>query len=1192
MAIDPTVDPYALLGRVVTMGRDPSDDVIDDGVIYIRAGTIAGVRRESDPPPPGFESAVEVRTGGTIYPGMIELHNHLSYNAIPLWQVPRAYLHSGHWQGTDEYKVNVTKPAMVLANTAGVAEALVRYAECRCLLGGVTTSQGITLQANGGVRSLYQGLVRNVESPGVDGLPAAKPRIGAPDKDLDTYLQKLMDAPVCYLQHLSEGINDGVHDTALKQFTGLQREDGTWALFRSLCGVHSTALGPEHFRILAENGGSIVWSPLSNYLLYGETTDVKSAKGAGVRIALGSDWAPSGTKNLLGELKVAAIVSDHLGGLFTPRELCEMVTSTPAAILGWDGRLGRIETGALADLIVVDDTDGDPFGKLVDARETSLTLVVIDGIPRLGQPRLMNRFGAVGGERIRVGQSKRILDLTTRPGEVDLGVSLAGAIGLLDDTLRALPERAADLDNALAVGWTPGVRLSALGVSEAMMPPGWSEPEYRVVLEFEEEAGEQAFLEALRAGDLADWVVPMELEGLTVADDSKFLKSLVSASNLPLFVKESLPARHGVRLSVPDLASEVPNAEAVVSPETSRTLEAFLKELPASSAIDRKTIIRQAILLLERYYVHLPMKRTMHAVDPVQRLRNLENELEQTGRTPLSDLEFHRELTRIFDTLRDLHTCYRLPRPFRGMVAWLPFLIEEYEGNRFLVSKLVGRSARESFGPGVEVLYWNGIPIDRYVEVLARETPGGNAAARRARALNSLTLRSLARGQVPDEDWVTITYRGADNRHHEYRQPWLLFEPRPGGRNLSPENLGVVEASGLGLDDQTDDVQQAKKALFAAAAIRREQRLDAGETIEADGGDEVESLLPTIFRARRVPAPDGEAYGYLRIFSFNVDDADRFVDEFSRLLGELPPSGLIVDIRGNGGGLIHAAECSLELLSPIPIEPEPVQFINTPATLRLSSEHRSSARLPGLRLEPWLESMTRSVASGATHSLGIPLTRPDDCNRRGQRYQGPKVLVVDGLCYSAADMFAAGFQDHGIGPIVGLHPSTGAGGANVWSHRLLQFLTAGEDDHGGFRTLPGGADLRVAVRRTLRVGSNAGELVEDFGVEPDMTYTMTRRDVLEGNADLIQRLISVLREQPAFRVRASAGNRGLEIRCPGAEWVQFTTAGRPVGTVDCDAAGCATLTLPLPHMGVRELEIVAYADSRPVARTRHTLAAD
>ena len=52
--------------------------------------------------------------------------------------------------------------------------------------------------------------------------------------------------------------------------------------------------------------GAIAWSPFSNLWLYGETTDVPAARDAGIKVCLGSDWAPSGTKHVLGELKVGS----------------------------------------------------------------------------------------------------------------------------------------------------------------------------------------------------------------------------------------------------------------------------------------------------------------------------------------------------------------------------------------------------------------------------------------------------------------------------------------------------------------------------------------------------------------------------------------------------------------------------------------------------------------------------------------------------------------------------------------------------------------------------------------------------------------------------------------------------------------------------------------------------------------------
>jgi len=94
---------------------------------------------------------------------------------------------------------------------------------------------------------------------------------------------------------------------------------------------------------------------------------------------------------------------------------------------------------------------------------------------------------------------------------------------------------------------------------------------------------------------------------------------------------------------------------------------------------------------------------------------------------------------------------------------------------------------------------------------------------------------------------------------------------------------------------------------------------------------------------------------------------EAFVDEVIRLLTEeFPPEGLIIDVRGNGGGYIIAAEFLLQLLTSRRIEPEPVQFINTPVTLDLTAKVDS--------MRDWHDSLLQGVRTGAQYSRGIPLS--------------------------------------------------------------------------------------------------------------------------------------------------------------------------------------------------------------------------
>ncbi len=153
---------------------------------------------------------------------------------------------------------------------------------------------------------------------------------------------------------------------------------------------------------------------------------------------------------------------------------------------------------------------------------------------------------------------------------------------------------------------------------------------------------------------------------------------------------------------------------------------------------------------------------------------------------------------------------------------------------------------------------------------------------------------------------------------------------------------------------------------------------------------------------------------------------------------------------------LQASAC-LQVLTPRRIEPERFHFINSAITLDLCDASAPTVCRSGT-VNPL------GIETGEIYSQGFALEDIDDYNRLGQQYQGPIVLIIDALCYSTTDIFTAGFQDHKIGKILGVHQHTGAGGANVWEYRLL-----GQVLPNYFGLLPEGAAFRVALRRTTRV---------------------------------------------------------------------------------------------------------------------------
>ncbi len=613
----------------------------------------------------------------------------------------------------------------------------------------------------------------------------------------------------------------------------------------------------------------------------------------------------------------------------------------------------------------------------------------------------------------------------------------------------------------------------------------------------------------------------------------------------------------------------------------------------------RRLLVDQAMLLLERNFVHLELKTAMHAVNPLQRLRLLRVRLDRM-RPETMDPEpaFHAELSQTFHSLRDLHTNYLLPSPYKGMVAFLPFQLEEYseDGQRhYVVAHVAQGFSAPPFGIGVEVTHWNGIPIDRAVDVNAARFAGSNPAAQHSRGLQSLTIRPLVIHLPPDEDWAIITYLADDGSVQTLRHDWhVAANPPPFSGD--PDEVSATAAT-LGLDLDADETARAKMSLFApAVAQARRQGVSADVEVEPIApGEEAATTLPGVFRARSVSTAAG-VYGHLRIFTFSVEDPDAFVDEFVRLIGLLPQNGLILDVRDNGGGHIHASEFTLQTLTPRRIQPEPVQFASRDLNLRICRRHRDNPS--GIDLGPWFASLDQATETGAEYSGAFPITPVEGANDRGQQYQGPVVLITNARCYSATDIFAAGFADHQIGTILGVDANTGAGGANVWTHGLLtQLLQVPTPDPASpYVALPHGANMRVAIRRTLRVGAQtAGTPVEDLGVVPDERHAMTRRDVLEGNLDLLDRAGAILagaqtRRLAVFPDLDDDDTLTVEVETAGIDRIDAYIDDRPQSSQD--VTGELTTITITEASGAGRVRIDGFALGSLVASRTVAIAAD
>lgn len=631
------------------------------------------------------------------------------------------------------------------------------------------------------------------------------------------------------------------------------------------------------------------------------------------------------------------------------------------------------------------------------------------------------------------------------------------------------------------------------------------------------------------------------------------------------------------------------DAEVRLALEDAVRVDKFLSDRRPLSLEECRQIVEEAIRLLEGLYVHLPLKRAMYAVDPVRRLHllemklgrfiELERRLSQGGSIrpgewplPIGDMWFHQEMSETFTSVRDLHTIYALPTPFDRAVAFLPFQIEDYydgEEHRFTVSNVIeGLDWFDSpgeFTRGVTVTHWNGIPIQRAVELVGEHNPGNNPDARTARGLARLTIRPLAKTLPPDEEWVTLTYVARDNKPRSVKVEWRIAT-LPEGLDLPPDGTPFQQIMGQGVDHEMDMIRLLRREAYGPPLKGKAKpwSLRARERVVVEDIPDLDA---------KVVALDGKQYGYVRIRTFKISDDRKFLLEFIKLVEQLPNDGLIIDVRDNPGGCILSGERLLQVLTPRTIRPETAQFINSPLSLELCNLFPEYLR--------WAESLRRATQTNTMFSSNYRLSPHSLCNSVGQRYYGPSVLITNSLSYSTTDIFSAGFQDHRIGTVIGIDRSTGAGGANVVAHSALRRRFEKVKAAAAFvnnpvpvwplgNDLPGQADFHVAIRRTSRVRSRSGMELEDLGVIPDCRYYMTIDDVMHGNRDLIAFAAGVLSKMPSYELREvqapvfeapDHGTLRCEVRTRGIEWLEIFVDGRACGSQNVKD-GNNKLTIP------------------------------
>lgn len=358
-----------------------------DGEVLIDDGLIVCVDASCESHPAAAEATV-LKTNGIISPGLIDGHNHLPYNFLPEWTAEgRIFDNRYQWADDPSYENHVLPYSANRSRGTHFCPGA-RWGEFRSILHGTTTVMGQSLNQN-----CTQGLVRNADHEHELQYNHMRTTIASPrdinDAQADNYMASFTQPvePVTrFAVHMGEGLVGNNIDLEFSSFAGrdtrTNRHAGLSLLYPGTAIlIHSLAVTEDELLEVRDTDSKIVWSPSSNFSLYGQTIDIERVIELGILTGIGPDWTVSGEPDLLAEMRYALNYATQVGidDVVTPKKIWEMATSDGAVVVGLDEFIGTLEVGKRADIVIFRQSFEDPFESVVRARSADVQMVFIDG---------------------------------------------------------------------------------------------------------------------------------------------------------------------------------------------------------------------------------------------------------------------------------------------------------------------------------------------------------------------------------------------------------------------------------------------------------------------------------------------------------------------------------------------------------------------------------------------------------------------------------------------------------------------------------------------------------------------------------------------------------------------------------------------------------------------------------------------
>jgi 5-methylthioadenosine/S-adenosylhomocysteine deaminase len=373
------VDAVIHNGTLVTV--NDRMQIIQNGWVGIQAGVIRAIEASRpDNPPPDARLTIDA-AGGIVMPGLINTHTHLP---MSLFRGLADDLPLMEWLNDHIFPAEAS---FIQPDTVGWGTLL---ACAEMLLGGITCCCGGYFHEDAVARAVAKSGLRAVLAQGVIDFPApgvpdpaqniahardyarrwtGRNRLIAPsifchapytcgDDTLKSAKAAADELGLIFQVHVAETRFERDQSITEKGLSPVAHLDRLGILDRRTLMAHCVWVDEADIQIIARRGCAVAHCPESNMKLAAGIAPVTGMQSAGVTVSLGTDGCASNNNlDLFGEMGAAAKL--HKVATVDPTALdaasvLKMATIDGARAVGMADRIGSLEIGKRADMIVVD----------------------------------------------------------------------------------------------------------------------------------------------------------------------------------------------------------------------------------------------------------------------------------------------------------------------------------------------------------------------------------------------------------------------------------------------------------------------------------------------------------------------------------------------------------------------------------------------------------------------------------------------------------------------------------------------------------------------------------------------------------------------------------------------------------------------------------------------------------------------